>query len=101
MTLMMDRGSDNFSCGHALLYMREVRLNISIFWDPSRDAWRSVLEAVRLAVRQSFMMLLMFYPNLPDGPDATVMRFVQVQAAARGLFNIHTWRSCSLLEECS
>lgn len=98
LTVSSDRGSDNHSALYAVMYKPEVQLNISVWWDPSHDGWRSVLEAVRQSGLFGFTIMVMIVANLAHGPDGTDMRYGQLRCAAEELFKVHNSSNCVLFK---
>ena len=101
LVLTLDRGSDNFAAGHALLYKSQVQLNCSLMWGPSHDAWRAVLDSFTKSGLNGFVWLIMIAINLPHGPDDTDMRWAQMRKAAQQLFQLHNYRDMALFQEYS
>ena len=82
MQITSDRGSDCFSAGHCLAYAKEFKLNVTLWWDNSHDAYRGVLESIRKGGHYSFIIMVMVIINLDHGPDDCGMRYGQMLGLA-------------------
>ena len=76
--LCSDRGSDAHCGNHALAFAEDVKINCSLWWDNSHDAYRGVLEAIKKSGLYCLVVLLMVVINLDHGPDGTNMRYNQM-----------------------
>lgn len=87
------------AAAHAMQYNSSLRMNCSLFWDPSHDAWRSVLETTKVCGLYGFVILCMVCINLPHGPDGSDLRFNQLLSASRQLFEVHRPESMPLFQQ--
>ena len=81
------------------MYKDDIKCNVSVMFDASHDAYRAVMEAIRESRLMAFVLLVMICINLPNRPGDTDMRFVQMQDAAKALFQVHKPQSMVLFQE--
>ena len=78
---VIDKGSDGV-CGSNFL-VRKLRLNLSIWYDPSHGAWRSCLGALSGAglMTHAFIMLMTYNVGFGEWKDGT--RYEQVKTSVQ------------------
>ena len=88
LSLVTDQGSDMLSASYALLYKPDLKLNCSVYFDPSHGANRDFWLAVGDHSLLNFTMLMMIVMNLPHGPDETDVRYQQTKSTMTQHYNI-------------